>query len=73
MRQAVITFPEKNRQRMNEITLLIADDHPLFRQGVVDTLSLEKDFRIIAQAASRGAGRQHARAKWPASDASGYL
>ncbi|HLA08597.1 MAG TPA: response regulator transcription factor [Anaerolineales bacterium] len=36
---------------MNEITLLIADDHPLFRQGVVDALSLEKDFRIIAQAA----------------------
>jgi len=35
---------------MNEITLLIADDHPLFRQGVVDTLSFEKDFRIIAQA-----------------------
>lgn len=34
---------------MNEITLLIADDHPLFRQGVVDALSLEKDFRIIAQ------------------------
>ena len=37
---------------MNEITLLIADDHPLFRQGVVDTLSLEKDFRILAQAAN---------------------
>lgn len=37
---------------MNEITLLIADDHPLFRQGVVDTLSFEKDFQIIAQAAN---------------------
>ena len=36
---------------MNEITLLIADDHPLFRQGVVDTLSFEKDFRILGQAA----------------------
>jgi DNA-binding NarL/FixJ family response regulator len=36
---------------MNEITLVIADDHPLFRQGVVDTLSLEEDFRILAQAA----------------------
>lgn len=36
---------------MNEITLLIADDHPLFRQGVVDTLSFEKDFKIIGQAA----------------------
>ena len=37
---------------MREITLLIADDHPLFRQGVVDALSLEKDFRIIAQASN---------------------
>ena len=36
---------------MNEITLLIADDHPLFRQGVVDTLSFEKDFRVLGQAA----------------------
>ena len=33
-----------------EITLLVADDHPLFRQGVVDALSLEKDFDVVAQA-----------------------
>jgi len=37
---------------MNEITLLVADDHPLFRQGVVDALSLEKDFTVIAQASN---------------------
>jgi DNA-binding NarL/FixJ family response regulator len=36
---------------MKEITLIVADDHPLFRQGVVEALSLEKDFRIVAQAA----------------------
>ena len=36
---------------MNEITLLFVDDHPLFRQGVVDTLSLEPGFRVIGQAA----------------------
>ncbi len=35
---------------MKEITLLVADDHPLFRQGVVEALSLENDFRVIAQA-----------------------
>lgn len=35
---------------MNEITLIVADDHPLFRQGVVDALSLERDFRVLAQA-----------------------
>lgn len=37
---------------MKEITLIVADDHPLFRQGVVDALSLEKDFQVIAQAAN---------------------
>jgi len=37
---------------MNLITLLIVDDHPLFRQGVVDALSLEPDMRVIAQSAS---------------------
>ncbi len=37
---------------MKEITLLVADDHPLFRQGVVDALSLEKDFQIVAQASN---------------------
>ena len=36
---------------MKEITLLVADDHPLFRQGVVEALSLESDFKVIAQAA----------------------
>jgi len=32
------------------ITLIVIDDHPLFRQGVVETLSLEKDARILGQA-----------------------
>ncbi len=36
--------------RMNKITLLIVDDHPLFRQGVVDTLSLETDMVFLGQA-----------------------
>lgn len=34
----------------NKITILIIDDHPLFRQGVADALSLEPDFSVIAQA-----------------------
>ncbi|KXK14522.1 MAG: LuxR family transcriptional regulator [Chloroflexi bacterium OLB14] len=37
---------------MNQISLLIVDDHPLFRQGVVDALSLETDMRIIAQSST---------------------
>jgi DNA-binding NarL/FixJ family response regulator len=36
---------------MKDITLLIVDDHPLFRQGVADALALEEGFRVIGQAA----------------------
>ena len=35
---------------MKEITLLIVDDHPLFRQGVADALALEEGFRVVGQA-----------------------
>jgi len=38
------------RDGMNEISIIIIDDHPLFRQGVADALSLEPDFSVIAQA-----------------------
>jgi len=41
---------------MDEIRILVVDDHPLFRQGVADTLSLEPDFRVIGQAASGDEG-----------------
>lgn len=37
---------------MNKITLIVVDDHPLFRQGVADTLALEPDFWVVGQAAS---------------------
>lgn len=37
---------------MNRITLLVVDDHPLFRQGVVDALSLESDMAVVAQSAN---------------------
>ena len=35
---------------MNKITLIIVDDHPIFRQGVADSFSLEPDLEILAQA-----------------------
>lgn len=35
---------------MNKITLVVIDDHPLFRQGVIDTLSLESDLEVVGQA-----------------------
>jgi DNA-binding NarL/FixJ family response regulator len=37
---------------MKKITLLIVDDHPLFRQGVVDALTLEPDFKVVGQTAN---------------------
>ena len=50
---------------MNQITLLIVDDHPLFRQGVVDALSLEPDMRIVAQSATGDEALELIRTKKP--------
>ena len=41
---------------MDEIKVVIVDDHPLFRQGVVDTISLEDDIVVIGQADNGVAG-----------------
>jgi two-component system response regulator DegU len=41
---------------MKQITLIVVDDHPLFRQGVVDALSLEPDMNVVAQAANGDEG-----------------
>lgn len=35
---------------MEKIKLVVVDDHPLFRQGVADALSLEPDMEVIGQA-----------------------
>jgi len=37
---------------MEEITIVVIDDHPLLRQGVIDSLMLESEFSIIGEAAS---------------------
>ena len=34
------------------IGILLADDHPLFREGVAHSLAAEADFAVIGQAAS---------------------
>ncbi len=36
----------------SKIRVLIADDHPLFRQGIKQILELEKDIMVISQAAN---------------------
>lgn len=43
---------------MSNITIVVVDDHPIFRQGVIDTLSLERDFTIVGEAASGEEGLQ---------------
>ena len=40
----------------NKITTLIIDDHPLFRKGVIQLLSMESEFEIVAEAASGNEG-----------------
>jgi DNA-binding NarL/FixJ family response regulator len=37
---------------MDQITVIVVDDHPLFRQGVVDSLSLEEGICVLGQAAN---------------------
>ena len=37
---------------MEETTIVVVDDHPLFRQGVINTLSLEPGFKIVGQASN---------------------
>ena len=37
---------------MDTIRIVVVDDHPLFRQGVVDTISLESDFVVVGEATS---------------------
>lgn len=40
------------KSKMAKISLVVVDDHPIFRQGVVDAFSLEKDLRIVGEASS---------------------
>jgi len=35
---------------MDEISIIVVDDHALFRQGVINTLSLEPAFKVVGQA-----------------------
>jgi DNA-binding NarL/FixJ family response regulator len=50
---------------MDEIRIIIVDDHPLFRQGVADILSLEEDILVGGQAASGEEGLELIRSLRP--------
>ncbi len=41
---------------MDKISLVIIDDHPLFRQGIVDVFALEDDLEVIGEAADGKTG-----------------
>lgn len=47
------------------ITVLIVDDHPLFRQGVIDVLSMSEDISVIAEASNGEEGLQLIRSLQP--------
>ncbi len=50
---------------MNRITLVVVDDHPLFRQGVTDAVSLEPDMKVLGQASSGDQGLELIRSVTP--------
>jgi two-component system, NarL family, response regulator DegU len=50
---------------MNRITILVVDDHPLFRQGVIDTLLLEPDVQVVGQASGGEEGLELMRLHCP--------
>lgn len=50
---------------MNKITLLVIDDHPLFRQGVADAMSLESDMKVLGQASGGAQGLEMIRSLTP--------
>ena len=41
-----------NQPEQRRITILVADDHPLLREGVLAVLSNESDMRVVAQASN---------------------
>ena len=41
---------------MDKISLVVVDDHPLFRQGVVDVFAMESDFLVVGEAADGKTG-----------------
>lgn len=45
-----MTFP-RERRNSNKITVLIVDDHPLFRDGLHKALELEDDIEVIGECA----------------------
>jgi DNA-binding NarL/FixJ family response regulator len=39
-----------NQMKQSKIRILVADDHPVVRDGIVSIIEVEKDMRVVAQA-----------------------
>jgi len=50
---------------MRQTTIVVIEDHPLFRQGVVDILSEEKDLKVVGQASNGVDGLRMIRERKP--------
>lgn len=50
---------------MDRITILVVEDHPLFREGVINTLNLEPDFMVVGDAPDGETGLELARSTRP--------
>jgi len=50
---------------MEKIRIVVVDDHPLFRQGVIDAFSLEKDFQVVGESDSGNAALELIRSTLP--------
>ena len=43
---------------MHKVTVLIVDDHQIFRQGLRDSMSLDENIEVVGEAATGEAGLQ---------------
>ena len=46
----VKTSTTSNQMKKSKIRILVADDHPVVRDGIVSIIEVEKDMRVVAQA-----------------------
>lgn len=49
-----------------KISIIIADDHPIFRQGLINTIEQEEGFKVVAQFGDGGSALEYIIAEKPA-------
>src|SRR5262245_49171935 len=51
---------------MGETTIIIADDHPIFRQGLKQLIERERDFHVVGEAGDGSAALELMKSRTPA-------